>query len=643
MPPNGVRRNAISVESRDPPPILVNCDLSILAYQLYHQSAIWPIDPWFEILARGASDRRTLFMSKVHTWAAANTRRPKGYAGPASLGKVGRSNTTLDPIITNYQQISPREPTWNGDGAVFIGIKAPAYIVDPIRSALVVRHVGPWRPTWPHGVKLTEKVKDYGAGTDELIAFEGGTGAYRGTEAAWSLMGFVLKRTRQDGTWTAHIVFRGSRSGNATRAVMKSGDGLFNGPQGNADWITDLASKSLEDPYVGGAVSEGFAGALKRCWGTIRSALHVLHGKYGAPAEIHVAGHSLGGALASLCCASIETGTPGEELRKELPQWPWNAVQGYFYAVPPVATSGFSERINGLMAGRLFAPYVKGDPVAECSKSVSVTDTGALGFAGWAMGSGGYSIGALDRLPRPAGCHSDENSHELYLIRHAIMSKYCQLQAQPIPAGVRSATCWATFATFRDLLDGKAVSFVDGDAPTMITRENLRATVVNSGFAGHFTQFLGILKDVVSNRASYRGIHRAATLALAGERVALALEMCEHITSPRAAVVADTVATQVAALCAFSAETQLTLRGKVLKREEDGGVVMEADALLGMSFNTRIGLGLILRALAENNTTTVADFERQPELAACMSVFLGDAVKWQKKKSQALAQGLRAP
>lgn len=81
----------------------------------------------------------------------------------------------------------------------------------------------------------------------------------------------------------------------------------------------------------------------------------------------------------------------------------------------------------------------------------------------------------------------------------------------------------------------------------------------------------------------------------------------------------------------------------MLKREQNGGVAMEADALLGMSFNTRIGIGLILRALAENNTTTVADFERQPELAACMSVFLGDAVKWQKKKSQALAQGLRAP
>jgi hypothetical protein len=45
----------------------------------------------------------------------------------------------------------------------------------------------------------------------------------------------------------------------------------------------------------------------------------------------------------------------------------------------------------------------------------------------------------------------------------------------------------------------------------------------------------------------------------------------------------------------------------------------------------------------KNNTTTVADFERQPELAACMSVFLGDVVKWQKKKSQSLAQGLRAP
>jgi hypothetical protein len=635
VPPNRIRRNAISVEERAPPPILVNCDLCILAYQLYHQSAIWPIDPWYEILARGASNRRTLFKTAVHAWAS--QRQEAGYAGPASLGRVGTSNQTLDPIITNYNQISPREPTWNGDGAVFIGIKTPSYIVDSIQRASVTRYVGAWRPAWPHGIKLTAPVKEYGSGADELIAFEGGTGAFRGTEAAWSLMGFVLKRTRQDGSWTAHIVFRGSRSGNATRAVMKSGDGLINGPQGNPDWITDLASKPVNDPYVGGMVAEGFAGALKRSWGTLFSALKLLNGKYGAPAEIHVAGHSLGGALAAVCCASISTGTPGVELRRELAAWPWDAVQGYFYAVPPVATQSYCAQINGRLRGQLFAPYVKGDPVVECSKSVGISQTGGLGFAGWAMGSGGYSIGALDRLPRPGGAHSSENSHELYLIRHAIISKYCQLHLQPIPAAVRSATCWATFATFRDLLDGKAVSFVDGEAPAMINRQNLRSTLVNSGFARHFTQFLTMLKEVVENRGSYRGYHQAATLALAGERVALALEMCEHITSPQAAVVADTVATQVAALCAFSAETRLTLRGRVLKRDENGGVAMEADALLGMGFNTRIGIGLMLRALAENATITVADFERQPELEACLTVFLGDVDKWQKKKSQAQA------
>ena len=49
---------------------LLHCDLCILAYQNYHQAVIWPLDPWYEVLARGGTDRRTLFMKAVHALAS---------------------------------------------------------------------------------------------------------------------------------------------------------------------------------------------------------------------------------------------------------------------------------------------------------------------------------------------------------------------------------------------------------------------------------------------------------------------------------------------------------------------------------------------------------------------------------------------
>ena len=133
---------------------------------------------------------------------------------------------------------------------------------------------------------------------------------------------------------------------------------------------------------------------------------------------------------------------------------------------------------------------------------------------------------------------------------------------------------------------------------------------------------------------AYRGYHKDSTYALAAERVALALEMCANIDSDDPAVIADTVATQVAALCAFSAKTELTLKGKKPKKGEGGSVEMEADELLGMGFNTRIGLGLILRAFQDKGTTTIAHYEQEAELLACLKVFLGDVEKWHKSQSK---------
>ena len=113
---------------------LLNCDLCILAYQLYHQSVLWPLDPWYEVLARGATNRRTRFMEKTHEYARGRGARGDLYAGPACVGGQGDSNATLDPVLTNFSQLRPRDPAFTGDGAVFIALQAPGYLVNSIRA-----------------------------------------------------------------------------------------------------------------------------------------------------------------------------------------------------------------------------------------------------------------------------------------------------------------------------------------------------------------------------------------------------------------------------------------------------------------------------------------------------------------------------
>lgn len=618
------------------PDVLLNCDLCVLAYQIYHQSVIWPLDPWYEVLARGATDRRAGFMARAHAYA--RTLPPRSathlYSGPACLGGLGTSNTTLDPIITNFKQIRPRDPAWNGDGAVFIGVKAPDYIVNSIARVSACTYAGPWASTWPHGRTTLTQLVRYGSGRDELIVFEGGTGSYKNSQAAWSPMGYVLKRTRPDGTYDAHIAFRGSRSGNAVRALLSARDGLIYGPSGNADWVTDMASELQQDGYVGGSVAVGFAAALKRCMGTLQRALHWLDSQYGAPRTLQVTGHSLGAALASLCVGALTSGTPGAQLRRALPRWPFDSVRGYFFALPPVGTQAYCADYNQRLEGRAVAPYVAGDPVVECSKSVSLGQTGAAGWVGARMGSGGYSPGQLQRLPRPTRASSGENSHELYLIRSALLKRLVELDAA-IPRSVRKATPWATYVSFQDMIEGRAVSLVEGDPARIVTRENLRETLLNYNFSRHFKGFLNMLREAVADPKSYRGAHYDSTYRLAGERVALALEMCSSIDSNDRDVIVDTVATQAAALIAYDVQTKRNWKLQKKPVADGEGVALLADELLGQDFNTRIGLGLILRALETKASTRLEDYARMRELRLCLEVALPDVSGWQTERARA--------
>ena len=301
-------------------------------------------------------------------------------------------------------------------------------------------------------------------------------------------------------------------------------------------------------------------------------------------------------------------------------------MQGYLLALPPVGNKDYCAGYNGNAAGRVVAPYVAGDPVVECSKSVSFGDTGAAGWAGARLGSGGYTPGTLERLPRPMGARSDENSHEIDLIRAALLGKAQRAQVV-LAEGMRNVTPWATYVSFADMLDGRPVSYAAGGAANIVTRDNLRRVLTNYRFARHFEAFLDMLKSAVADPKGYRGYHQDATYQLAGERVLVALEMCGHIDSDNRDVIVDTVGTQVAALLGYAVKKEYVRQGWKVRKQPvaDGdGVALTADALLGQDFNTRIGLGLILRALEQKENTRLADYEKTPELKLCLEVALPD-------------------
>lgn len=605
---------------------LVHCDLCILAYQNYHQAVIWPLDPWYEVLARGGTDRRTLFMKAVHALASPKTLASPDaiYAGPMQTrAGFGASNDKLDPVVTNYRQINPRLPAFTGDGSKYLVLQAPDYVTSNLRRVKLAHLTEPDRAT-------VVELHDYGAGTDEMIVFEGATGVIGSAAGALSPMGYVLKRQRESGkTWDAHIVFRGSRSGSAARALTEGMNGPFNGPSGNPDWVTDMASAPVTSgsdiDSVGGKVAAGMVHALLCCVPSILAALQEL-AKQGTPEKIHVTGHSLGAALASTCCAAISLtrdgsgATLGKAVRKgALANWPWDGVAGWFFALPPTGNQEFCDAFARAVENT--APYCDGDPVVECSKSIGTMDTAASGKIGWLLGSGGYSAGNLEKLPKPASSDSSENPHEIYLIRAALVHK---LGHSKLPAAVRDAQPWGVYETFRDVLDGHAANFKKTSI-AIITRDNLREILQGYHFAEHFEHVLELLQGVVANKGAYRGVHLGSTLVRLGENVELArsLQIAEQGGGSTKESVVDRVGTQVSIVCAFTAAKHqyLGMSGKA-KAESDGSVDLKADDMLGQEFSVRIGLGMLLSALEKNTQTSMADYEKLEVLRLCLDTKL---------------------
>ena len=223
--PDTVRQQSLGSFSYHP--VVYHLDLSILAYQLYSQSLVWPFDPYYEE-SNSPSGGRARIMNNVRAWAKVKggqqlrqNAKLGGYRGPGHLGGFG-NNKSHDPIVYRYDRLRPWDHAIaNADGRwteyltprAITGRIGDVYMcyrkAGQAENAVAVDHVVSGRGLADPGAR------------DVLLAFEGGTGdkGLRGQPASQSLMGFVLLRYAGTGKdYDVHIAFRGSRSGSLLRA-----------------------------------------------------------------------------------------------------------------------------------------------------------------------------------------------------------------------------------------------------------------------------------------------------------------------------------------------------------------------------------------------------------------------------------------
>lgn len=377
-------------------PLVHHLDLSLLAYDLYGQTLVWPFDPYYEE-SDNKDGARTRFMEKVRVWAKAKGAEqikagPKlgGYRGPGALGGFD-DNERHDPMVYRYDRLYPWSRTITNVDGQWTEYLTPKEITGQIRNvSMCYRKTGQ-----PEGtVALEHVVSGRGAAArgarDVLLAFEGGTGdkGETGQPASQSLMGFVLLRYwagRND--YDVHIAFRGSRSGSTKRAIRQAYSDSR--ASGNPDWITDLGFDPLR-PEIGGAlittkgsIFRGFGRSMKsilpqlfRCLGEVARLA-----PRSQPKRIYVTGHSLGGALAQHFVSAVLMGNrygpdgTGSAMPAALRGWPWRQIKLITFSSPRAGNEQWAETLTkkGLASEFFSTPIDTLDRTA-----LAMTDPGIL-------------------------------------------------------------------------------------------------------------------------------------------------------------------------------------------------------------------------------------------------------------------------
>jgi hypothetical protein len=347
-------------------PLVYHLDLSILAYQIYGQSLVWPFDPYYEEMSNTGG--RTQLMSKVRTWAtikgSEQVKLDKGlsaYRGPGILSGF-EDNPRHDPIIYRYDRICPWSSNLNKPLDSWLEYKVPKEITSRIKGVFVCyRKAG--KPVDSVAIEklATHQAKQDMNAKDVLFAFEGGTGdkGIDGQPASQSIMGFVLMRYYPNNKdYDVHIVFRGSRSGSGGRAALQAFSD--DDAKGNPDWITDLGYDLLDSSSGGafvtttGSVSRGMTTCIKSISPCLFECLNqvVTITDKTKPKRIFVTGHSLGGGLAQMFTSLIIMGDQygpggtGKAMPAELHSWPWKQLKLITFSAPRVGDEVWAKKLT---------------------------------------------------------------------------------------------------------------------------------------------------------------------------------------------------------------------------------------------------------------------------------------------------------
>lgn len=346
-------------------PLIFHLDLCILSYHLYHQTLVWPMDPYYEqmdsIFDLNAN-RRFKFMQRTRDKFH---RRDKKFHGPGNA-QGWPVNSEIDPIMSRYDRLNPWVPSIVNAETEWEVIYLKQ-ITDPIRSVKMVQY-----DTDGTSVIVTPIEADQGADKPDLLyCFEGATGhsgdSPKTKPGGWSLMGYALAHQVPGSTaYTVHIVFRGSRSGSASRSVRKAKWGRT----GNPDWVTDMGDEYEKDPGITnyGMCYRGFQRSINSMMPTIVRALQEIHkAKNSSPQTVFVSGHSLGGALASYFASAVILGNSygpfgvGPKMPVEVRFWPWRGMQVITFSAPNLGTTPFNLHFDRNVAIRRV--WGEGDPV----------------------------------------------------------------------------------------------------------------------------------------------------------------------------------------------------------------------------------------------------------------------------------------
>lgn len=515
------------LESGAVPQSVLNLDLCTLAYQLYHQSLCLPLDPWYDIMSRLGSDRRTNVCRFTHDYAAklghpaaAREGQDQGfYSGPNAARDWKDSNLNLDPVLTNYKHLDTTLPAFTRDGERYLALVAPDYVTKNIKEIDAVRYKA--KPTsFPSSDVEQVRVREYPSGTDRLIVFEGGTGVVGTTQPSWSLMGFVLMHKTLTG-YDAYIVFRGSRSGSALSTTVWKAQGAIGESKGNADWITDLrGTTQIEQPLISkvGKVTQGFAESLPTMLGPITACCEYLEQNYPAPEHIFVTGHSLGAGLASQFVSAVLQGSFGDEVRKEVKSWPWSQTTLMAYAQPIPGDPAWAAQFDKNSPGSEHY-WVEGDDVVEA------TSNRLVGL----FIDKGQQVGVQRKLSKIPNC--SDNPHEVFAIRAGILRDLPSTNAA-LSQQLGQQSTWAYYDSFSKMLAGKPKSYVypSAPAPMLITEANLRQVLQNYNFGPEYDHWLEhVYARMIADKSSYIGPKFQSTL---DERGKLVLDVVNAMRRP---------------------------------------------------------------------------------------------------------------